>query len=323
MRQTSFLIALYLSCNIALSQHNIFLNLQPKFGAQDLQLLQTYVGNDGVAVEIEHFNYYLSDVKLFHDNGQVTNLQTDIWLITPQNFSPYLGNLNVNQIDSISFTIGVPKRYNTQAGALAQDISLYPETHPLSFQFPSMYWGWAFGYMHMIVGGKADSNNDNVPNSYFELHNLGNNNQQMVSLPVIQTNLSNQIEVHLNCQLDRWLNNMPLISVGVLHDETGLNATVMQNVISQNVFVLDASANTHTEVINPIKAIVNNGTFRIEGMDPNQSTLVEITDAQGKIVWTKTIRQSQFEMSSALFPQGIYLLKISHSKGNFTQRLYF
>jgi hypothetical protein len=323
MRPTSFLIALFLSCTIALAQNNIFLNLQPKFGTQNLQLLQTYVGNDGVAVEIEHFNYYLSDVKLFHDNGQITELLSDIWLITPQNFSPYLGYLDVNHIDSISFTIGVPKRYNTQAGALAQDISLYPETHPLSFQFPSMYWGWSAGYMHMIVGGKADSNNDNVPNNYFEMHNLGNNNQQMVSLPVVQTTLSNQIELHLNCHLDRWLNNMPLITVGVLHDETGLNATIMQNVLSQNVFSLDANANTHSEILNPFRIIHNNATIRIEGMDPNQNTLIEITDAQGKILWTKTIQQSQLEMSSALFPHGIYLLRITHSKGNFTQRLYF
>ena len=229
----------------AWAQKNVFLNIPPLFGAQAFVLNQTYIGNDGVAVEIEHFNYYLSDVKLFHDNGQQTDLETAIWLLTPSQYNLYLGYLNVNQIDSINFTIGVPKRYNTQAGALAQDISTYPETHPLSFQSPSMYWGWSFGYIHMVVGGKADSNNDNIPNAYFELHNLGNNNQQSITLNTIQTNTGNQIDLNYVCRVDRWLNQMPLASVGVLHGETGLNQQILQNVNSQNVFTLAPNAGLH------------------------------------------------------------------------------
>ena len=226
------------------AQKNIFLNIDPLFGTQPFALNQSFFGNDGIAVEIEHFNYYLSDVKLFHDNGLQTDLFTDIWLITPNSHSLYLGYLNVNQIDSINFTVGVPKRYNTQAGALAQDISTYPETHALSFQSPSMYWGWSFGYMHMIVGGKADSNNDGIPNAYFEMHNLGNNNQQSVSLPSIQTNTGNQIDLNYTCNVDRWLNQMPLSTVGILHDQTGLNQSILQNAISQDVFTLAVNANT-------------------------------------------------------------------------------
>jgi hypothetical protein len=224
------------------SQKNIFLHLEPVFGNQSFVLNQTFIGNDGIAVEIQDFNYYLSDVIIFHDNGQQTPLLTDIWLVTPSQNSLYLGYLALNQIDSILFTIGVPKRYNIQAGALAQDISTYPETHPLSFQSPSMYWGWSFGYMHMIASGKADSNNDGVPNAYFELHNLGNNNQQSLTLPTIQTTSGNQIDLHYNCHIDRWLNQMPLSSVGVLHGETGLNLSILQNVNTQEVFTLDAAA---------------------------------------------------------------------------------
>lgn len=225
------------------SQKNIFLHLKPVFGTQPFALNQTFIGNDGIAVEIQDFNYYLSDVIIFHDNGQQTNLLTDIWLVTPTQNSLYLGYLSVSQIDSIHFTIGVPKRYNIQAGVLAQDISTYPETHPLSFQSPSMYWGWSFGYMHLIAGGKADSNNDGVPNAYFELHNLGNNNQQSVTVTAIQTTSGNQIDLHYNCYIDRWLNQMPLSSVGVLHGQTGINLSILQNVNTQDVFTLNAAAN--------------------------------------------------------------------------------
>lgn len=229
------------------AQKNIFLNIDPLFGTQPFVLNQNFVGNDGIAVNIEHFNYYLSDIKLFHDNGLQTNFPTDIWLLTPEQHSLYLGNLNINQLDSINFTVGVPKRYNTQSGALAQDISTYPDSHALSFQSPSMYWGWAFGYMHMIIGGKADSNNDGVPNAYFEMHNLGNNNQQSVTLPSIQTNTGNQIDLNYTCHIDRWLNQMPLSSVGVLHGDTGLNQQILQNVNTQEVFTLAANANTQED----------------------------------------------------------------------------
>jgi hypothetical protein len=300
----------------------VFLSLAPKFGNQDFQLLQNYTGNDGIAVKIEHFNYYLSDVQLFHDNGQSTYLQTAIWLVTPNNFNIYLGYLDVNQIDSISFMIGVPKRYNTQSGTMAQDISTYPETHPLSFQMPSMYWGWSFGYMHMIVGGKADSNNDNIPNSYFELHNLGNNNQQMVSLPVIQTNLTNQTDLHLNCHVDRWLNNISLANVGILHEETGLNLTIMQNVLSQDVFTLDATAGLSNITSDLFKLTQNNHEIFIESLQNNILKSLECLDSQGRIFVAQTFEKDNISINTSTFPKGLYLLKISTQKGNKTLRIF-
>lgn len=316
------LLFLLSSFSFTFAQKNVFLSLAPKFGNQDFQLLQNYTGNDGIAVKIEHFNYYLSDVQLFHDNGQSTYLQTAIWLVTPNNFNIYLGYLDVNQIDSISFMIGVPKRYNTQSGTLAQDISTYPETHPLSFQMPSMYWGWSFGYMHMIVGGKADSNNDNIPNSYFELHNLGNNNQQMVSLPVIQTNLTNQTDLHLNCHVDRWLNNISLANVGILHEETGLNLTIMQNVLSQDVFTLDATAGLSNITSDLFKLTQNNHEIFIESLQNNILKSLECLDSQGRIFVAQTFEKDNISINTSTFPKGLYLLKISTQKGNKTLRIF-
>lgn len=316
------LIVVLTSISWSFAQKNIFLSLAPKFGNQDFQLLQNYTGNDGVVIEIEHFKYYLSDVRLFHDNGQTTYLETGIWLVSDTNFNLYLGYLDVNQIDSISFMIGVPKRYNTQSGSMAQDISTYPETHPLSFQMPSMYWGWTAGYMHMIVGGKADSNNDNIPNNYFELHNLGNDNQQMVSLPVIQTDLANQTELHLNCHIDRWLNNIPLSTVGILHDDTGLNLTIMQNVGSQNVFTLDAAASLTDKHLEFFKWSQTENEISIEGLQNNTLTAIDIIDAQGKMFLHEQIGKQNYQINTTSFPRGLYLLQITTPKGFNTLRIF-
>jgi hypothetical protein len=304
------------------AQKNIFLNLTPLFGNQTFALNQTFIGNDGIAVEIQDFNYYLSDVKIFHDNGQQTNLPTSIWLVTPTQHSLYLGYLAVEQIDSINFTIGVPKRYNTQAGALAQDISTYPETHPLSFQSPSMYWGWSFGYMHMITGGKADSNNDGVPNAYFELHNLGNNNQQSVTLPTIQTTTGSQTDLFYNCHIDRWLNQMPLSSVGVLHGETGLNQSVMQNVNTQDVFTLNPSA-TIQENHNLFVSWKQNATeITIQGLQNQSIKNYQVFSNTGQKVLDYQVNTPSASVPLEQLQSGLYLIRTEMNNGK-TQVIRF
>jgi hypothetical protein len=304
------------------AQKNIFLNLTPLFGNQTFALNQTFICNDGIAVQIQDFNYYLSDVKIFHDNGQQTNLPTSIWLVTPTQHSLYLGYLAVEQIDSINFTIGVPKRYNTQAGALAQDISTYPETHPLSFQSPSMYWGWSFGYMHMITGGKADSNNDGVPNAYFELHNLGNNNQQSVSLPTIQTTTGSQTDLHYNCHIDRWLNQMPLSSVGVLHGETGLNQSVMQNVNTQDVFTLNPTA-TIQENDNLFVSWKQNATeISIQGLQNQSIKNYQVFSNTGQKVLDHQVNTPSASVPLEQLQSGLYLIRTEMNNGQ-TQVIRF
>lgn len=312
----SLLLSLGLMTSIfTWAQKDIFLNIAPLFGNQPFTLNQNFVGNDGIAVNIEHFNYYLSDVKLFHDNGLQTNFPTDIWLLTPEQHSLYLGNLNINQLDSINFTVGVPKRYNTQAGALAQDISTYPDSHALSFQSPSMYWGWAFGYMHMIIGGKADSNNDGVPNAYFEMHNLGNNNQQSVTLPSIQTNTGNQIDLNYTCNVDRWLNLMPLSSIGVLHGDNGLNQQILQNVNSQEVFALAANANTQENNASLLTFMQTDSEFTFSVKNNHTIKNYIVFANSGQKISEVSSKDTKATIALEPLQSGIYLVTVETDNG--------
>jgi hypothetical protein len=229
------------------AQKDIFIHINPTFGNQAFALNTVYTGVDGVTVNFDHFNYYLSDIVLFHDGGMQTNIAPSVFLFTPDQVGYYLGNFNIQNLESIRFMVGVPSRMNTQSGAEAVDISSYPDTHPLSFQNPTMYWGWQFGYMHMIVGGEADSNNDQLPDAYFEMHNLGDHNQRVIQIPVIETNTNGmQMDLYLECHVDQWLRNIPLSTVGVLHDQTGLNDSIMANVLSYAVFTQPTSAGLPT-----------------------------------------------------------------------------
>ncbi len=274
------------------AQKNIFMDVAPMFQNSNLEMNVNYTAWNGKTFKLDHFDYYLSNVELTYDGGQ-TILIDSVFLVEPQNHTLLLGNFNINQIEKITFLIGVPKPLNTQAGIDAKDISLYPESHPLSFQSPSMYWGWQAGYMHMIIGGFADDNSDGSLESYFELHNLGNTNQQTVELNnIIQTNVStNQINLNINCQLDRWINNIPISTVGIMHDEVGLNKTVMENVITENVFTQPANAGIEINSSNSKIYFQNlSSGMTINWKEIKDLGQIVVTDLNGRLI--KTVKSN-------------------------------
>jgi hypothetical protein len=215
------------------------------------------------------------------------DLENQVFLIEPTSFTIYLGFLNVTVIEQINAFVGVPSNLNTSSGTDAIDITQYPSNHPLSFQEPSMYWGWTSGYMHMIIGGNVDENADGSFETLFELHNLGDVNYRGFSLPVIQTQTaSNQVDIYLNCQVDQWVKDISLSTAGVSHGTTGLNLEIMKNVETEPVFVqaLTASNSHNPERRGEVKLNTNETSSTViwSGMDNiHQLELIDIT---GKII---------------------------------------
>ena len=302
---------------MGLSQKNVFLRLTPVFNSQAFQTQTVYTGNNGQDVFLDHFKYYLSDITLIHDGGQVLSLEETVYLIDETNYTVYLGAQFVNNIEQVNFLIGVPKRFNTQAGALAQDISTYDASNALSFQSPSMYWGWTSGYMHMIAGGKADGNNDNVPESYFELHNLGNNNQKTVTnTNVIQTNSNvSQIDLNFECHIDRWLNGINLATLGVLHGETGLNVTVMQNVNTQNVFEQPATAGIALVNEATVQVSSQQGAIQCTWFGQDTQTEIILLDQSGRQIRKQTLGNSAGQFSWISLNPGMYFIQYTDQQG--------
>jgi len=286
MKRIYFIFIFLLTVFASNGQKNVFLEITPMFQNSVLAMNTNYVAWNGKTFKLDHFDYYLSNVQITHDGGQTTLIDS-VFLIEPQNHTLFLGNHDIIQIEKIDFLVGVPKTLNTQSGSEAIDISLYPETHPLSFQSPSMYWGWQAGYMHMIIGGYADDNGDGSLESYFELHNLGDNNQKLIHLNnIIQTNSSSdQIDVYLNCQVDRWINNISISTVGIMHDEIGVNVQILNNAITENVFIQPANAGLEENIENSSVYFINenNGISlhwkNLQGIDN-----IKIFDLNGKTI---------------------------------------
>ena len=320
MQKTLFFYFLTFFSFSYFSQKEVFIHLVPNVNNTPFNLNVDFNGLDGKSFNIDHFDYYISDISLTHDGGNSTSFldSSHTYLIEPDNFIISLGLLNLNSIEEIEFTMGVPSRYNTISGSNSQDISAFPLTHPLSFQSPSMYWGWSTGYMHMIIGGNVDNDNNGTPETYFELHNLGNQNQQTVSLmSIIQTNTSsNRIDVYLQCNIEQWLKNISLSSVGVLHGESGQNQQLLDNVSNESVFTQAANA----QIINQQKTgelfyFFENNDAIVQWKDIADAHKIQIYSNDGRLVKEKSdVKSNDFLRLENQTP-GKYLLKIYNRNG--------
>jgi hypothetical protein len=298
-------------------QKAVFLHLNPKVNGVDLQLNTNYTALDGKVFKLDHFDYYLSEILLAHDGGQEVNLNQDIYLVEPENHTFLLGNFNIEVIEQLNFTVGVPKKWNTQSGVESQDISLYPETYPLSFQSPSMYWGWQAGYMHMIIGGFSDSQSDGNPDAYFELHNLGANNQQTLSLNVTQTATSaNQIDIYVDCNIEQWIKNIPLATAGVIHDDVGVNKTILENVQVEPVFTLAASASLIENELPNFTIWTSNHELFVNLVELKNVGKCSIIDQSGRLVQTQSTPNAAGTLNFKNLSSGFYLVQLEDTKGN-------
>lgn len=323
MKRIYFTLIFILTFYVSQGQKNVFLEITPMFQNSILAMNTNYVAWNGKTFKLDHFDYYLSDVQLTYDGGQ-TLLIDSVFLVEPQNHTLYLGFRDITQIEKIDFIIGVPKPKNTQTGSQAIDISLYPETHPLSFQTPSMYWGWQAGYMHMIIGGYADDNVDGSLESYFELHNLGNNNQKLIEMTnVIQTNsASDQIDVFVNCQVDRWINNISISTVGISHDETGVNAQILSNANTENVFVQPANADLYENTQNAKLYFTNdNNKMNIQWNNLQDVDHISIFDLNGRKIESISTKETTGKHIVEDVKAGYYSIQFYNSNSKLIGRL--
>lgn len=312
MKRVLLIVISFWFSGILTAQKNVFVQFSPKVEGNDLQLSTTLTDVGGNAFNAAYFDYYISNITIVHDGGQVMELTPEVYLIEPTNNTIYLGYLALNSVEEIRFGVGVPDNLNTISGADAIDIAAYPVGHVLSFQEPSMHWGWTSGYSFMIVGGNADSNGDNIPDALYEVHSLGSHNYSNVVLPVIGTEMyTDQLDININCNLDVWLTSVDLVTVGVLHGTSGDNTVVMNNPETLPVFSQDQTAGVVTEKIpGKLWFYTTASLFTVEWEGVKNASKVSIYDVQGKVVASKSINamNGKFEISD--LPTGTYQVSI-------------
>jgi hypothetical protein len=291
-------------------QKNVFLKISPKVNGADLVLGTNYTDFQGVDFNLDHFNYYLSGLRITHDGGQLLDMSQEVYLVKPDAHDLYLGFLDVTSIESVQFNIGVPANLNTASGPDAIDISLYPSDHPLSFQEPSMYWGWSAGYMFLVSGGYADSNADGIADAYFELHNLGGHNYtETPVIPIVQTNVGNdQIDVYMDCNIEQWLKSVPIETIGIMHGSLSYNESSMYNVTTEPVFTQPVNAGTTH--LNSLNSEIYYSTGMVYWKNMPAEGFVVLCDMTGKELLHKAIGEEDGSLNLGDIPSGIYLFQV-------------
>ena len=290
---------------ISFSQKSIFLNLNPVFLGVPLELGTTYTHPSDQSFSIDYLNYYVSDVIITHDGGQEFTAMPSVHLATMEDYTLFLGNYDVQNVEHIEFTLGVPERFNTQDGAEAIDISSYPENHPLSFQDPGMYWGWAYGYMHVVTAGMP----------FFELHNVGPQLSKQVSLDVIPTETSStQIDIELFCNVDRWFNSIEFSTMLVSHGAAPENVQMMSNLLTDEVFSVSAQA-IIPEYINTQSFVYHNSEGLNVANIPSQAKFLKVSDQLGCLIQSQAISGTSV-ISLDIEQKGVVFVSLFNQEGS-------
>lgn len=269
---------------------------------------------DGNKNYYTRLQYYLSGFELEHDAGQSTLLNNVYVLASGHISNYYLGNFNISSLESISFDVGVDQIANSG------NTTNYSAQHPLGPKSPPMDWGWPSGYFFVVTNGFTDTDNDNIPETNFELHALGD----MMLSPIDPiylsgTNLNDTIYIDLIVNTERFISGIDLSSVGADHSSSADNLTMCNNSSTMNIFEPGYIGGTSLKENNVSSDyIFLDYTLSFAPtihyhFESNNKVNLQITDINGKI----HINEKNLVSQGSFFPlkelaTGIYIVTIDN-----------
>ena len=275
---------------------------------------------DGVKNYYTRLQYYLSGFELEHDGGQSTILNNVYVLASGHISNYYLGNFNISYLESISFDVGVDQIANSG------NTTNYSSQHPLGPKSPPMDWGWPSGYFFVVTNGFTDTNNDNIPETNFQLHALGDMMSSSIDpIYLSGTNLNDTIYIDLIVNTERFVSGIDLSSVGADHSSSTDNLTMCNNSYVMSVFepgYIDVTSlkekNVSSDYIFLDYTLAFAPTINYH-FESNKKVNLRITDINGKI----HINEKNLVSQGSFFPlkelaTGIYIVTID----NGTNRIF-
>lgn len=304
-----FLLFLLLSAfgNGLFAQTNVSLHLHPKLGNHPFTLNTTETAELGYPFRVTRLQYYVSEIKLVHDGGQVTPV-TDLYLlVSAQKDSIFdLGSFDVTNIESIDFSIGVDEAHNHL------DPASYPNNHPLAPKNPSMHWGWAAGYRFIALEGKTSNNGGTTFPDVFQVHTIDDVNYKNVSVPVQGVMEGDQMVLNVDANYHHILATLDVTGGLNSHAADGASATIAEN-MKNLVFVASpvVSGTTEPDVVgtfgispNPASGIA---TLRYD-LPGVQAATLAISDMTGRVVFQQDFTGASQTVSLPIsWQSGIYI----------------
>lgn len=292
-----------------ISQVDMVLRFEHMVGDDPLELNVEYTEpNQGYDFSITRLQYYVAEIKITHDGGQVTPIP-DKWLLvnaaTQSDFD--LGSYDINSVEGISYWIGVDPEHNHL------DPTQYPEGHPLAPQNPQMHWGWAAGYRFACLEGNTGMNLILM----YQIHALGDVNYHQVSL---ETGAFAEGEKMVIPVLADYMGMYRDINVSdglIEHSETGAAATLLDN-FSTNVYTamyytdIEEKKFEGTFSLGPNPA-VNGKSKAVFSLPEGNQYNVSLFDLSGRMIKSMDFEKGKHSIDLEPGQNGIYVVQLTQN----------
>lgn len=304
MKLISTFLAFSFSLSGLMAQQSVYLKINHKLGGAPLVMNQASENNLGHAFTIGRVDYYISSISIQHDGGMQTAFP-DVYILSKgtNEVNVLLGSADVNDIESISFGIGVESPVNNE------DPAQWPSNHPLSYQSPSMHWGWSSGYRFACIEGDAGE----TLSQSFEMHGLWNENYFMQTIPVEAVEEDDNLYINLDADYREALRDINL-SAGPINHGTNSNDLTMLNNFRNYVFSPASSTTDTQEQIAALTMLYPNPaqtSFRITGI--HEQATIELRDMMGRTVLSSLVQPGA---EIAVPAAGTYAVTIITANGN-------
>ena len=289
------------------AQIDVVLKINHKLDLETFAYDAVAKNNLGQDFKASRLEYYISKFSIIHDGGIETIVPIDIIALVRPDEEEFtlieLGNYEVTSVERIKFHIGVYEPINNG------DPTLFPASHPLALQSPSMHWGWTDGYRFAVIEGSGGT--DFVGG--FALHGLGNGNYFSKEHEV-DTEMSGEImQLNLNANYSGALRDIYLMGDdNFSHGSTGMALKLIEN-FRDYVFG-NYYASIEKEVANldwsifPNPTTTNAVTIKVAGNTGEQYT-IKLTNTAGQLINTILINENQ-PMSIEIPVAGMYSVSI-------------
>ena len=302
-----YTLAFLLLISIASSaQQDVYLKINHKLGTADFDTLLTVSNNMADSFQVTRMYYYISKIKLTYDGGQSTTLvDTYIMVDARKPVNEFIGTFNFTTLESIEFGIGVDSAKNHS------DVTLYPTNHALSWQFPSMHWGWAAGYRFVAFEGLTGS----AMNQGWQLHALGDKNYGAIS-PITTSGdkNGNNLIIALDADYTKAAKDISITANlnyhGADHEAPLILANFQNYVFTKggpDISLDEAHVLEFSMAPNPTTGRTQ---LTFNPIYPSGATIT-VTDLTGKVIAEEKVRQNKIDLH--LKQSGVYLVSVSQN----------
>ena len=306
----------FTSIHVVSAEQPVALRIEASLGEETFSYGTNHTDPSGsYDYTLSDLRYYISKIMVTHDGGQQTELEGVYVLVDLSNDDQLydLGKWDISSVESIRMSIGVDQENNHK------DPTLWPPTHPLSPQLPTMHWGWAAGYRFCTLEGYAGPKGM-TPQTKFEVHSVGDQLYKTLELDAGATDENGTLTIQLLADYANLLTNIEANWGPISHGSTGESATLMVN-FTQNVFTAkvvssvridDAAA--FTVAPNPASDVVS------IALETNGPAMIRLMDMSGTMVMESSVDGGLATMNTAGLPAGAYTMVVEDARGVVSSR---